>query len=209
GLLSWLPWSGTLSGYLTSIPTSSLSTYLTIDWLSDEHESVMLEILGKDVHELDRIIIRDALFYTILTSAYTNRYNYSTDHHYDWLRDLGIQLRTEKSQLLTIAHLADQHHWVAVVIDFASEQIFIGDSMSSDLSIGSQMRCVLDWWINAHMLQQFTYHRLPITVQHDGYSCGLLAWNAIAHHLDPERYTLISPLQVKDERIQVLLTLAR
>jgi hypothetical protein len=60
-------------------------------------------------------------------------------------------------------------------------------------------------WTCYHTGKNFTKSYLPITRQRDGYSCGILAWNAIAAYLLPDFHTLIDAADVADKRLRMFL----
>jgi hypothetical protein len=63
----------------------------------------------------------------------------------------------------------------------------------------------LDWWIHLHTNGQFDHRNLPITLQQDGYSCGILAWLALVTFLLRGKYLLVDASQVAEERLKVLV----
>jgi hypothetical protein len=68
----------------------------------------------------------------------------------------------------------------------------------------ADMKKALEWWIEEHTSAPFTYKKMQITRQHDSYSCGLLTWNALSHHLLPNQHPLIDATDVAFTRIRVL-----
>jgi hypothetical protein len=70
------------------------------------------------------------------------------------------------------------------------------------------MMKAIEWWTNFHTGCQFSRGSLKITNQEDGYSCGLLALNAIAHRANPKTYLLIDQTDVENERLRVLKVIA-
>ena len=99
-----------------------------------------------------------------------------------------------------------QNHWVAVVVDFECFQIHYGDSLG--MVIDEELEDALTWWIYYHTGQYFTVSDLPITRQHDTYSCGILAWNGIMVHLFPKEYQLLNPATLIYERLHIFLRIA-
>jgi hypothetical protein len=89
------------------------------------------------------------------------------------------------------------------VLDFRAKTIWYGDSLQWEIE--PKLRSVLEWWTEEHGSVRFTYQRLPITHQNDSFSCGLLAWNALAHFFLPFHRPLIDPADVVMERLRVLL----
>ncbi|KAF8224536.1 hypothetical protein L208DRAFT_1310748, partial [Tricholoma matsutake] len=44
-----------------------------------------------------------------------------------------------------------------------------------------------------------------IAHQEDGYSCGLLAWNALVVYFFPTKYSLMNPATGDDQRLKIML----
>lgn len=65
--------------------------------------------------------------------------------------------------------------------------------------------CTVEWWTHHHTGHGFACEKLPITRQDDGFSCGLLAYNALTHWANPEKYPLIDATKVDDARLEILL----
>jgi hypothetical protein len=78
-----------------------------------------------------------------------------------------------------------------------------GDSLGG--TITEEIETVLNWWIHHHIGQQFMTNQLPITRQRDSYSCGMMAWNALATKVLPKNYTLLKSDGVADERLKMFL----
>lgn len=110
---------------------------------------------------------------------------YATAKCNAWLRRRGQELGTGVLEKLVAIVNLDQNHWVSVVIDVPSSRIL--------------------WWTNHHTATNFQMHNLAITRQEDRYSCGMLAWNAIAAHVLPKTYSLVNSRAVVDERLKMLL----
>lgn len=69
----------------------------------------------------------------------------------------------------------------------------------------AEIKVALNWWLYFHMGQTFTYTKLPTTRQRDSHSCGILAWNALAHYFFPKRYPLLDASHMQDARLHMLL----
>ncbi|KAF8877791.1 hypothetical protein BD779DRAFT_1448283 [Infundibulicybe gibba] len=201
-------WSGSVSGFRLKIDKSHLASYLTTDWLTDEHESLMLEVLQRNIATLaipGHIEIHDVWFYPLLENAHADLMeDYASGKSYRWLREVGNKAASHGSRVVTITNV-DDNHWIVIVVDFGAQKIRVGDSMGGMMS--KEMRDVFDWWTTFHSNQKFGLTNLPITVQQDSHSCGMLAWNALAHFLLPSQYPLINPLHVTDERLKMFLRL--
>jgi len=82
-----------------------------------------------------------------------------------------------------------------------------GDSFGEELP--AEIMCAVEWWTHHHMGCDFTCAKLPIPMQDDRFSCGLLAYYALAHWANPEKYPLIDAEQVDDTRLEILLGVIR
>ena len=209
--LATIPWSATIRGFPGTVSVEYLAAYMTKEWLTDENENQMLHLLR---HELARghdsegegIYIAETTFVPLLIRVYKGPdqdNQYATASRYNWLRKKGQEFGTGVlDKLATIANIGG-NHWVAVVIDFRLSQILYGDSLGGIIPV--EIGTVLNWWIHHHTGQQFTINRLPIRRQRDGYSCGIMAWNAVAAGVLPKNYMLIKSEVVADERMKVFL----
>ncbi|KIK05836.1 hypothetical protein K443DRAFT_3607 [Laccaria amethystina LaAM-08-1] len=120
-----------------------------------------------------------------------------------WLRDLGTDLGFHHhSQLVTISNI-NKNHWGAIIVDFNQKSIRYGDSMERPINAG--VKAALNWWLYFHTGQTFTYAELLTTHQQDSHSCGILAWNALAHYFFPKRYPLLDASHMQDAQLHMLL----
>ena len=207
--LSYIPWTGRLQGFSEAIDLQNLSAYLTSEWLTDEHELVMLEVLKQDLINggcMPDHLIEDPAFALILELAYANRENYET-HAYNWIRKHGEELASGTKRYLATIVNKDNVHWTAIILDFKEQTILHGDSFGH--SIATHLHEVFSWWIGHHTGKQFTYRTLPIATQHDSFSCGMMAWDALRHHLLPQHHSLMDPQQAMVDRARMFLRLTK
>ncbi|KAH9955393.1 hypothetical protein BGW80DRAFT_1188781, partial [Lactifluus volemus] len=207
--LACISWAGDIKGFSASISTVHLTTYLTREWLTDEHENQMLYLLRQEVsrgRREDGISVCDTFFMKRLIDLQQDAdgpNHYATRANYAWLREKGQELATGVlDMLVTIANIGS-NHWVAVVIDFKSSNILYGDSMGG--TIDDDIEKALTWWIHHHTGKHFTKGYLPITRQRDGYSCGILAWAALARFLFPGTYVPVDAGLLANERLRMFL----
>jgi hypothetical protein len=179
--------------------------------LTDEHENQMLHLLGRELarsSEGEGIYIPETFFMPSLIMAHKepDRANqYATASGYNWLRKKGQDFGTGiLNKLATITNVGG-NNWVAVVVDFRLSQI-LGDSLGEIITV--EIKTVLNWWVHHHTSQQFTTKWLPITRQRDGYSCGMMAWNAVATEVLPKNYMLMKSDSVADERLKMFLCMS-
>jgi len=183
--LLYTPWTGQLQGFTNTIDLQQLSAYLTHEWLTDEYELLMLDVLKSDLlaNNCTNIFIEDPAFATLLEVAYENQEDYTTSKGYQWIHTRGEELASGQKQYL--ATIVNQHdmHWTAVVIDFEQHEILYGDLFQN--AMDSNLCSILDWWVQEHSGQLFAHRLLPITRPQDNFSCGMLAWDAIHCYLLP------------------------
>jgi hypothetical protein len=180
--LSHIPWTGRLQGFQDTIELEKLSIYFTQDWLSDDHELVMLSSLKDDLLTAGKedSFIENTAFMLLLGNAYRDQQAYTTERCYEWLRHRGDELAIgEKRYLSTIAN-QDNVHWVAIVLDFDQRKILYGDSYEKCIS--AEHHTIIDWWTEHHVGMCFTIRDLPVRRQVDNFSCGILAWDSLRLH---------------------------
>jgi hypothetical protein len=200
-----LPWGIQVPGFDLSCKMQYLSYFFTTQWLTDDHEALMLDFLqGKAIllapHK--SLSFPSVFLHTSIILAFENPASYAQDKHIAWLRDLGNTYSTSRSTVVMISNL-NNNHWVAIVLDFGSHVIQYGDSFNLHPSI--EALTALKWWTHYHTGTQFEVMLLPMTQQVDRHSCGLLAWNALAHFVLPEKYPLFDGSKMSDEHLQMFL----
>jgi hypothetical protein len=207
--LSCIPWNRHIQGFSTSVGTEYLTTYATTEWLNDEHITHMLDLLRCDVIReglSQSVEVESIWFLSKLKEGFRDQEKYTSHKSYRWIRGQGQALGTgTRGQLVLIGNVGG-NHWISLVMDFAQETVFYGDSLG--MKISDSLRGVLDWWTHLHTGRFFDYRDLPITRQQDDYSCGLLAWHALAAFLFKGKYTMVDPSCVAQERLKVLLRVA-
>ncbi|KIL67421.1 hypothetical protein M378DRAFT_74122, partial [Amanita muscaria Koide BX008] len=207
--LSCLPWSGKIRGFSTSVGTEYLAAYATTEWLNDEHITHMLDLLRCDVIReglSESVEVESVWFLLKLKEGYSDQEKYTSHQSYRWIRRQGQALGTGTCEQLVSIGNDGENHWIALVMDFTRGTVFYGDSLGKKIS--DHLREMLDWWIHLHTGRHFDYRDLPITQQQDSYSCGLLAWLALAVFLFKGKYRLADPSCVAQERLKVLLRIA-
>jgi hypothetical protein len=207
--LSYTPWSENVP-LNKVVSVQKLSAFLTTEWLADEHELLMLDLLKRDLEEEGQsyIFVENTAFSLLLKAAKADQQNYPNKKHYQWLREKGKALANgQKTHLVTIINI-DSSHWVAVIINSQNKQIYFGDSFRR--TIPSDLKQVLNWWLGYHMNNTpFSYQSLPVSTQSDTFSCGILCWDGLCSFLLKSKPGLIDPTQALDERIQIFLRLVK
>ena len=204
--MSCISWTGNIQGFSVPIPIHYLADYATKEWMCDKHITQILDLLQQDVIQegLSEIIeIESVWFLPMLRKGYQDQEEYMTHTSYRWLRGRGQAFGTGTHEQLAFIGLVGGNHWVAVVIDFKEGTVYYGDSLGEKIS--SALRAILDWWIHLHTNGQFNHCGLPITLQQDGYSCGILAWLALVTFLLRGKYPLVDASHVAEERLKILI----
>ncbi|KAF8168798.1 hypothetical protein K438DRAFT_1615979, partial [Mycena galopus ATCC 62051] len=130
---------------------------------------------------------------------------YRTAHRFRWLRRLGTAFATKgRDQLGLIANIND-NHWVTLTIDCKRKVVDYGDGFRR--KVPTRLRNHLDWWLFEHLGIQFKWMDIPTPKQIDPHSCGILAYAALAHWFDSERFPLpeTTAAAMADERIKMFL----
>jgi hypothetical protein len=202
--LEGLMWYGSVNRFSDSPEIDCLHKYMTTAWLGTICEEQMLDLLQIDLMnhhaDPDAIVIKDTDFIGCLHLAFSGCY---TRPGKDSIHKRGTALgRGDHRYLATITNCFECH-WVAIIIDFCTHTIWHGDSL--DWAIDPDILMLLEWWTAKHSITKFTVDHLPITHQSDTFSCGLLAWNALANFFLPKQFLLIAPEQVAAEQLQLFL----
>lgn len=85
-ILLHLPWTGNLTGFTNTIDIHQLSAFLTDEWLTDNHELMMLDILKQDLATAsctDNVFIENTAFSSLLTTACHNQQEYNSSWAYE------------------------------------------------------------------------------------------------------------------------------
>ncbi|KAH9932479.1 uncharacterized protein B0H18DRAFT_871225 [Fomitopsis serialis] len=211
-MLGILPWSGNLQGFDFPESVETLVHYMTNEWLSDSHEDQMLTLLRQDItlsssHTLYEV--ENAYFGSLLRSAYASREHgeYEESRHFARVRGVGQALAEGRRSAVAFILNVNRNHWVAVIVDFCTSEILWGDPLGHPPSAADIE--ALDWWTALHSGYTFAHRTLMVTRQTDDFSCGLLAFGALAHYCLPEKYPLVAASEVADERLRMFLAIAR
>ena len=204
-VLTTLPWSGRLKGFELPIDIKNLASLLKNDWLFGELEMGMLEILKRNLSddEKNKIFFEDVNFTDLLAVACSNVNEYRTEQGYKWIQGRGEALASGERQYLVSIVNQDEVHWVAIILDFTRQEILYADSLEH--SMQDELKEAVEWWTYYHTGLEFTHRLLPITKQQDGFSCGVLAWDAIRVFFSRGNLNLMDAKNGCDERIRVFL----
>lgn len=203
--LGCIPWSGHLNGFKFRSSIDTLAHYATDKWLGDEHETQLMELLEQELEEgQTRVVVADVFFTSMLERASQDPDGYLEEKDYRWLYKLGQKLMLGDHEQLAVITNIGGNHWVALVIDFVKEEVLYGDSMGH--VIDPNLCRTVDWWTHIHTGHMFHHRRLPISHQRDGFSCGIMAWNALRTYFQPN-CQLLNPKLAREERLNIMLAI--
>ncbi len=94
------------------------------------------------------------------------------------------------------------NHWVGVIIDTGLRELCFIDPY--DLPAPPELMDILEWWLAQHQNIGFEKRLISHAKQSYAYSCGLLARNAVAHHLLPQEIQLLDPENCDTGHLHVL-----
>jgi hypothetical protein len=199
-----LPWSGSTRGFTDATNITNLHKYATSAWLGGENEEQMLDLLRSDLLDYSDdsmcITIKPTHFIWSLSRAFSRRQDRPRKGYLHRISQLlGSGVMTHVACITNCKGV----HWVTLVIDFMTQSIWHGDSLGWELE--TDVMKALEWWISGYSSVSFAHRTLPITHQSDTQSCGLLAWNGLAHFLLPEQHPLMDPSSIQTKRLHVLL----
>ncbi|KAJ7580341.1 hypothetical protein C8J56DRAFT_734783, partial [Mycena floridula] len=199
-----LPWSGSIHGFPLKVDITYLAEFLMTDWLSSEHVDLMMDLLRREIFTAGQaseveVASEAAMFMSKVKSAYESQDSYCDS------QKVGTALGNRERKKLAIEVNVRDSHWVAIIIDCEKRVIWHGDSFHA--AADPELRVPLKWWIHFHTGNEYRFHDMPITTQHDGHSCGLLAWLAMRLFLLKQGKPIIELLlgHVTDERLKVFV----
>jgi len=205
-----LPWDGYIKGFEDQDLLLKLRTYCSRDWLHSVHINHMLQLLGDNLKLTANATVSIQLTYhveDVLGAYYNGNKTYRTSRRYRALRELAQDLATGIHDMLAMVGNVDGDHWIALMVNFRQHKVYYGDSAGHP--INKELRTAYTWWFSEHNEHEFEWVQIDITEQEDGYLCGLLATNALAHVLDPNQFDLMDAKVVDAERVNVLKRVIR
>lgn len=214
-----LAFSADLSGPEIGLgSTANLAALLSDQRLTGSHIHQMTALLRRRLDNnatlISEIHAADLEFYELLQDAMAQDITILDTHRrYASLRAIELDLihgfKTSVGGIIWIRG----NHYVPFVLNFAQRYLSYGDSMNPKGRIPPSVSSVFMWWIQRLISQSSALEpgnpfpdspsewlqQLPIAIQRagDDFSCGVLALNALEHHLLPE----IVPLLPADRHI--------
>ncbi|KAF8179770.1 hypothetical protein K438DRAFT_1977134 [Mycena galopus ATCC 62051] len=128
-------------------------------WLKTTEINQMLELLDDDeMLQARGIRVVPSNYPRNIVSAYKDQ-NYDHSPRYRLLRTLGETFANgDAKEIVTITNV-NGDHWVAVIVDFASQTIYYFDSAKRPINV--DLRTAYDWWIDQHHHAGFDWISLP------------------------------------------------
>ncbi|KAF6740972.1 hypothetical protein DFP72DRAFT_835895 [Ephemerocybe angulata] len=209
-MLSSLPWTGDIVGVFSSGTVDMLAAFLTNDWLSDNHIHWILENYSRDIADTHprSLIHLDTSLLTLIEVYGGGMSSESTEGH--WLKRFNTRFTTGDIDRFGFMINVNGNHWVACVLDFRTHEILYGDSFHKP--IRQAHLDVLRSWADDLLPKpggHFNLKSLPITSQSDGFSCGILATNALASYCSDGVIPLISETsELVTTRLKTFLEIA-
>lgn len=188
---------------------TSLTHYLTDKWLTNGNINQMLAALRRKLANEGfehNVAITGTTFTHLLTQTYNDNLqkdvDYHANKHLEWLRTVAADAVSHSGKIGLIFHIRSTH-WVPVIVDTTHGVLFYGDSLAYEPD--EVVLLSVRWWISQHTTAPLKLENLTCTQQRDTISCGLMAYNAIAHHFLPESVPLAAASDVAVERLRALI----
>ncbi|KAH9841944.1 uncharacterized protein C8Q71DRAFT_885445 [Rhodofomes roseus] len=187
--LAVIPWAADYRA-LNAVSTvfDVLATFLSDDWLSDEHIDMFATHLAKRVHRnrtlAKSVVVANLVFMREVEAAAAMKPSeYEPSAFLRDYKDLFTTHRRER--LLFPVYVASARHWVAVEVNFRTKSISYGDSMDSSSTAPQKAIKALQKWLQRDFGRKFNDlgNTLPHGQQKDTSSCGICTINTIAHAL--------------------------
>ncbi|KAJ6543071.1 hypothetical protein B0H19DRAFT_957235 [Mycena capillaripes] len=203
-------WSGWIQGFDTQAGVVELTLYTGRDWFTDIQQSHMLDLLRADILAEGKALeddVAEIWLMECIKLASKNRHEYDDPTRHTRARTMGNALASGERSRIGLSGNLSNVHWISAVVDGKEEQILYGDSFKS-VEPAPEIREALSWWTKCHTGKIFTWGRLQISRQQDGFNCGLLSHNGLAHHFLPKKYPLVETtgsIPAADARLQMML----
>ena len=206
-LLHALPWHGNIRGFSDTDSVHRLADFASEHWLADIHETLMLEELQCQISATPEFGTKQVITNIWISTKIHIAYEHHDEKedpppHHTELSELGADIlngaRTQLGMLWFIKH----SHCCSMDINISECTICYGDPEGD--SAPDWLCEVTNWWLSKHIDAKFDWVILPCSAQCDGFSCGILAKNGLAHTFLPTVYPLIGTSSVQDVAIACL-----
>lgn len=175
---------GIYSADLQPLLSHSMLSSSLIDAMIAGIQSQQSALLPLDSTSQPRAEVKDLTSFHVLRKPQEDWENYHTARQFCALRDLGNRLAQDEVDVVYLPAHVRGNHWVVFVVDANAREIRYGDSLGMPPS-GADI-FVIQQWLELHKLGCFDLgEELTIGTQpaEDGFSCGILAINAVRHAL--------------------------
>jgi hypothetical protein len=209
-LLHALPWDGKIYSFSDDDAVHRLAAFASRDWLADIHETFMLEELQRQIAAIPEFgtkqIVVNIWISNKIRIAYEQRDNneYPPPHRTE-LAELGADLASGAKSRLGLLWFIKGNHWCSmdIIADGTRQVILYGDPEGDEAPDWLHEATI--WWLSKHIKGSFEWGVLACPLQQDGFSCGILAQNGLAHSFIPARYPLIDASSGQDVAIACLM----
>lgn len=180
-----LCWGGVVHGFTDSMPIHSLSTFLSRDWLTDEHIGLMLDILQLRISAVPELALRHSICNVFTTSIIRRVYeadgheNYSFESRHRDLWRIGEDLAAGERDSAAMMSYIDTNHWTVLVVDAANHRVEYGNPVKKGIAQTPPppppwLIDSITWWLSQHFPNKsFVWGDLPCDPQDDHFSCGI------------------------------------
>lgn len=190
-----IPWSATCPSLVSDSSATSLSTFLSRDWLSSAHVQMMLDVLKDHPNLPPDVTLHGSTLLDYIQASYVESRDQDKPQGLHalplWLRKTSQTLFMGKGRIGAPVHVHG-NHWVSIVVNFSEHAILYGDPAGHPMP--AFLACVLQWWTLLHDRQVFEILDLPCSTQDmskDWFSCGVRVLNDLAFHFIPSQHTLM------------------
>ncbi|KAF8993107.1 hypothetical protein BDQ17DRAFT_1253224 [Cyathus striatus] len=216
-LFDSLPWNGHISGFIHGGDMESLVIYLSQHWLTSTHITQNNKLLQLElVHaglDMSHEVVEDHFFLLLQQfsdNQSTGEYGCEGSSLYHW--HIGEELAHRScNSVWGVANIGE--HWVAIGIDCMQKSILYGNLLgNTDFDLAEEDSVLLNaltWWIQIHTKLDYSRSHMPITCQHDPFSCGVLALNAISASVLHESVSLIHESEAIMEWVCMFIQVAK
>jgi hypothetical protein len=220
--LASVGWSSHINGRLRVIGSiEDLFVFLSNAWLNSHHVNILIELIKFRYTQSHPtfsppIIVAPTEITDQILKAYRERDGDGENKRAALAaveHDLVSGYRDSLAGILFVSG----NHWTAYMINVKEHSISYGDSFGHNLPVQAKQAFV--WWLgellalkNQGVEGQIQHLLLPITRQKDGFSCGILATNALAHYCLPgleETNLLVGKVAIAHYRIRRVLEILR
>ena len=209
-ILHVLPWDGKIYGFSDNDAVHRLAAFTSQDWLADIHETFMLEELQRQIAAIPEFgtkqIVVNIWISNKIRIAYEQHDNneYPPPHHMK-LAELGADRASSAKSRLGLLWFIKGNHWCSmdIIADRTRQIILYGDPEGDEAPDWLHEAPI--WWLSKHIKGLFEWGVLARPSQKDGFSCGILVQNGLAHSFIPARYPLIDASSGQDVAIAHLM----